>query len=64
MLARQALLLGTCSERTIVNELKDTKNIEKTCQKFEVAIDTQRINKHLLEIRHSERRSKNSNQSN
>ena len=50
MLARQALLLGTCSERTIVNELKDTKNMEKTCQKFEVAIDTQRINKHLLKL--------------
>lgn len=50
MLARQALLLGTCSERTIVNELKDTKNTEKTCQKFEVAINTQRINKHLLKL--------------
>jgi len=50
MLARQALLLGTCSEQTIVNELKDTKNTEKTCQKFEVAIDTQRINKHLLKL--------------
>jgi len=50
MLARQALLLGTCSERTIVNELKDTKNIEKTCQKFELAIDTQLINKHLLKL--------------
>ena len=50
MLVGQVLLLGTCSERSIVDELKDTKNIEKTCQKFEVAIDVQRINKYLLKL--------------
>jgi hypothetical protein len=50
MLIGQVLLLGTCSEQSIVNELKDSKNIEKTCQKFEVAIDVQRINKHLLKL--------------
>lgn len=49
-LVKQSLSLTTFSEQSIVDELKNTKNIEKTCQKFEVAIDMQVINKSLLKL--------------
>lgn len=49
-LVKQSLSLGTFSEESITDELKNTNNIEKTCQKFEVAIDAQVINKSLLKF--------------
>jgi len=49
-LVKQSILLGTFSEKAMIDELKNTKNIEKTCQKLEVAIEAQSINKHLLKL--------------
>ena len=58
MLVGRALLLDTYSERSIVDELKDTKDIEKSCQKFEVAIEAQHINKYLLKLDNQKQESK------